>query len=614
MTQIFITRAELLPSGETTEDHQKLQREEAEIVEKDKKSKGSPHGGLFRGCFEFPVRVRIPAIQDLEDGVDRCPRCTWELEDGVCHSCGFHTSEMYPMSGSESPGLSLFGNEIAHQYLMDEGRNYSESPTVSVSEDSVYGDAGLGDGSGNITWQVTAPDRALNRAVSRRRRHARNGQNAYAHVHGLALPYSDVSSEVDMRDTDDYSVEDDDDAGSLDDFVVNDVEDGPSSIPNSPHSSHYDTDEVTSIMDNFRSYSSDENGTHTEDSAAPLDRRSPETRTIDLADDSDEGPVQRLGRRFHQSSRDSSRRSLSGEPDSSDSGIPSTQGITTRRAKQQATLRQQRDHSPNFSHPAIRELDPTSEGRRGVLIQLDSESEPLPPVQRLRRRRGMANRVISDDDDITTASITDIPLQRRQSSSGTATVGRISPNQSISTDRKAQIHNEESSPVIINSSPATSGGPALSSSLHHALTDSLDDGPHARRYRVTSSPSSARIRNRSRTHGRLLLRDSSRSPRHPNIQTSASRNSPPIYARSFRDQSQAETHETYHQNARARATRKAGREALKHQRRRREREQVALNVGASRPPTSTDRSDMVNMEGGVRFGIRDREQANRVVL
>ena len=27
-------------------------------------------------------------IWDQEDGVDRCPRCNWDLEDGTCHQCG----------------------------------------------------------------------------------------------------------------------------------------------------------------------------------------------------------------------------------------------------------------------------------------------------------------------------------------------------------------------------------------------------------------------------------------------------------------------------------------------------------------------------------------------
>ncbi|KAL8999302.1 MAG: hypothetical protein Q9169_001847 [Polycauliona sp. 2 TL-2023] len=87
ITQTFVNTAVLLPAGETTEDHSQSQREEAEFVEKDKASHVSG-GGLFNGRFNRSARYRAP-IRDSPDGVDRCPRCTWELEDGMCNSCGY---------------------------------------------------------------------------------------------------------------------------------------------------------------------------------------------------------------------------------------------------------------------------------------------------------------------------------------------------------------------------------------------------------------------------------------------------------------------------------------------------------------------------------------------
>jgi len=86
MTQVFISRVELLPCGETTGDHQKWQREETELVEHDRKNADRRVGGLFRGSFKFQ-HLNLRAIRDDEDGVERCPRCTWELEDGVCLRC-----------------------------------------------------------------------------------------------------------------------------------------------------------------------------------------------------------------------------------------------------------------------------------------------------------------------------------------------------------------------------------------------------------------------------------------------------------------------------------------------------------------------------------------------
>ncbi|KAL9584557.1 MAG: hypothetical protein Q9212_002048 [Teloschistes hypoglaucus] len=85
ITQLFITTAALLPDGESTEDHKKFQQEEAENVEKDK----SGPQGLFKARFK-PAAYR-PPIRDGPDGVDRCPMCTWELEDGMCNSCGYAT-------------------------------------------------------------------------------------------------------------------------------------------------------------------------------------------------------------------------------------------------------------------------------------------------------------------------------------------------------------------------------------------------------------------------------------------------------------------------------------------------------------------------------------------
>ncbi len=72
ITQTFVNTAALLPAGETTEDHRKPQKEEAELVEKDKAGHVGG-GGLFNGRFHGLARYRAP-IRDALDGVDRCPR------------------------------------------------------------------------------------------------------------------------------------------------------------------------------------------------------------------------------------------------------------------------------------------------------------------------------------------------------------------------------------------------------------------------------------------------------------------------------------------------------------------------------------------------------------
>ncbi|KAL8695487.1 MAG: hypothetical protein Q9218_000065 [Villophora microphyllina] len=95
ITQLFVNTAALLPDGETTQDHKKCQREEAENVERDK---ASPRG-LFDGRFK-PSAYR-PPIRDDPDGVDRCPMCTWELEAGMCNSCGYTTLNHIPFGDDD---------------------------------------------------------------------------------------------------------------------------------------------------------------------------------------------------------------------------------------------------------------------------------------------------------------------------------------------------------------------------------------------------------------------------------------------------------------------------------------------------------------------------------
>lgn len=78
--------------GETVEQHNEWRQEEARIVEKDRSNTHPQTGGLFHGRFKpkgLPSHLRL--VRDDEDGVDRCPNCTWEIEDGedACQHCGF---------------------------------------------------------------------------------------------------------------------------------------------------------------------------------------------------------------------------------------------------------------------------------------------------------------------------------------------------------------------------------------------------------------------------------------------------------------------------------------------------------------------------------------------
>ncbi|PVI00284.1 hypothetical protein DM02DRAFT_655611 [Periconia macrospinosa] len=90
MTSMFIARAELLPAGETVEQHKAWSQEEADAVQQDKDNTDRRNGGLFKACFrsQLPLGPPLHAIRDQDDGVDRCPVCSWELEDSECIQCG----------------------------------------------------------------------------------------------------------------------------------------------------------------------------------------------------------------------------------------------------------------------------------------------------------------------------------------------------------------------------------------------------------------------------------------------------------------------------------------------------------------------------------------------
>lgn len=75
------------------EQHQQWQQDEADIVLRDKNNQDATTGGLFRGAFSRPGHARFDPLHDAIDGVDRCPACFWELEDGFCASCGHYAND-----------------------------------------------------------------------------------------------------------------------------------------------------------------------------------------------------------------------------------------------------------------------------------------------------------------------------------------------------------------------------------------------------------------------------------------------------------------------------------------------------------------------------------------
>lgn len=105
MAAVFVSRADLLPPGETLEEHKKWQQEDADAVQKDRDNTDPRTGGLFKGLFNapaHPLRPSLHIVRDREDGVDRCPICAWELEDGGCTQCGLVFDETGEVSWDNS--------------------------------------------------------------------------------------------------------------------------------------------------------------------------------------------------------------------------------------------------------------------------------------------------------------------------------------------------------------------------------------------------------------------------------------------------------------------------------------------------------------------------------
>lgn len=219
---MFTSRAELLDKGETTAEHLKNQREEAERLDKDRANRHPHKGGLFGGLFK-PKAPSLKPVVDVDDGVVRCPGCAWELEDGEqCENCGW-------------------------RYRPDEDRtDYSGTDDLSETDfDSMYDDEAE-DGFGGIDdddsiWGAYGPYLQQNPEAAA----------AITHFHALLdgayrpQPWGSFHPMAGSRtDGSEYDEEEDDDYDYMDSFVDDEE------IENSEH---YDSesDRVT-VLDGAR--------------------------------------------------------------------------------------------------------------------------------------------------------------------------------------------------------------------------------------------------------------------------------------------------------------------------------------------------------------------------
>ena len=416
MTQIFANRAELIPPGETTEEHKKWQAEEAALLEKDRSSKG-PKGGLFRGCFRRRSIMRAAPIRD--DGVDRCPRCTWELEEGQCESCG------YPDEGaelSESDGPDYYPDELYH---MDHVDDMDDDILDALAEEAyarghgpVYGEDLDSNHSQSIDdYYSPPPDRA-----------PPFGYRVLSPDH-QRMNYSS------LPDTDEDSI-DDEETNSLDDFVEDDEgeEDRHPSVTSSVRSVHWETDDGTGLG-SIQSQDSDGDRNSQDDTESNQNEASFGTAQCNLDEDSDEGPVPPARRKIPRISITSD--------ESSSSEISQVMAVIRNRRQRSNTSGTTSGisrHRRNIPHHS-RDMGPS-------IIEIESDSDSPVPSQRQRRRRPIQNRLSSDDES------------GNEASSGTATVGRLSPRpgprtQKVNRPQASQTSNA-SSPILFELSPTRS--------------------------------------------------------------------------------------------------------------------------------------------------------------
>lgn len=251
ITQIFVTRAELLPPGENTDDHRQFQQQEANTIEQDKGRGSSVGQGLFGGRFRGNLPRHVPVIRDEEDGVERCPQCTWELEDGACERCGYGLSDGDDSSFmDDEPLVERAMAEDMGFYGMPDGYIGDDISLDNVTEDLDHEHPDLYPYEAYYEDPYEAPfqgraQRALERVGARRVTREQNGSvRRWPRLPPSLSPGEDFDqSEGRAFDSESYDSEDDE-AGSLDDFIENDEHGRPVS-PAVSLSTHYETDNET---------------------------------------------------------------------------------------------------------------------------------------------------------------------------------------------------------------------------------------------------------------------------------------------------------------------------------------------------------------------------------
>ena len=430
----------MIPPGETTEEHRVLQQEEASLVDKDKATGASTGKSLFGARFQDSGPRHVPAIRDVEDGVDRCPRCTWELEDGWCESCGYGVADGYSEPSMSDSDRSYYTNDLDdepadHHMVGDDSNLYAaddflEERSVSVDERAVSAD------SDEVFRNYGGRDTHVYQAFARARERARSPTAAaqdsgYPHrrySHGVSSIVDHHEDDESYPDTELYSS--DGTAGSLNDFIADDVGERIA-LAGSPRSSIYGTENGT---EEAMGYSSDYEG-----GFSPYET-------------DHEGHVEGRG------STDSVQNDSDGDSEANSIAQPYLVEAPLAQSDEDAeviamTQARRNGRHLNSTARSLRQEIPQYRGStyigrsKQAPIEIGSDSDIPMPIPRSRRHRLIVDPESSGDDAATRHS-------RESASSGT--VRRRSPGVSssgISTTQSTDDVRQRLSPVILNSSP-----------------------------------------------------------------------------------------------------------------------------------------------------------------
>ena len=335
-------------------------------------------------------------IRDDEDGVERCPQCTWEIQDGWCESCGYMTQEGWSDYGSDyTDDLDDLDDALIEHALAD--RSVYDSADDYIDDDGLLAERLRADGRRSTSPYDHGRVGGLHGvARARAQQHVRDLGDARRIDQRLPVAprnsmysddstrqhpvYSNEDSEGDEAefDTEHYDSEADY-AGSLDDFVYDDG-DGRSLSSMSPTDSLVHAGHVSASTTGYNANGADARLSPWHDD---IDRESHESYDIEQHSSDNE-----IGQGLVHNHRP--RRLFRPVILDDDTGSDGVHGAQQRLHKTA--------HNPNScDNGNSGGTIPHGGSAQQAPIEIASDSEPF-PMPRRRRRRAVVDDETSNDD------------------------------------------------------------------------------------------------------------------------------------------------------------------------------------------------------------------------